>query len=153
SDEDVGQAEALPQLAEQREHARLHRHVERRGRLVEHDDVGLAGKRPRQRGALALPTGQRVRIAVDRVARQVDQLEQAPDALARLATVGETMHPDRQPDALAYGTTRIERREGILLHQLEAPALPAAQRRVEPLALEHDLSVVRTLETEKDATE
>src|SRR6267142_2621795 len=40
-DEQIGQAELLTQSGEDREHARAHREVERRGRLVEDEEAGV----------------------------------------------------------------------------------------------------------------
>ena len=44
-DEEVGQAELALQLFEQVEDLRLHAHIQRRGRLVADDQLGLHGQR------------------------------------------------------------------------------------------------------------
>jgi hypothetical protein len=62
-DEQVGETELGLQLGEELQDLILHEHVERRDRLVEDDDVGLECERPRDRDALALATGQLVRVA------------------------------------------------------------------------------------------
>ena len=56
-DEEVGDAALRLQLDEQVEDRRLHRHVERRGRLVADDELRVAGERPRDRDALLEPAG------------------------------------------------------------------------------------------------
>ena len=57
-DEQVGQAALAPQPVEQREDLRLDRHVQRAGRLVEHQQVGLERERAGDRDALPLPARQ-----------------------------------------------------------------------------------------------
>ena len=53
-----------PQLVQQVEDLRLHRHVQRRGRLVGHQQRGIAGQRHGDHHALAHAARQLVRIAV-----------------------------------------------------------------------------------------
>ena len=79
-DEQQRDAEPLLDFVEQFEHLRLHRDVERGNRFVRDQNVGVERQRARDRDALALAAGKLVRIARDRVGRQVDQFEQ----LARL---------------------------------------------------------------------
>ena len=50
-DEQVGEPELGLQVGEQAQDLRLHEHVERRDRLVEHDDLGLQRERARSRCA------------------------------------------------------------------------------------------------------
>ncbi len=70
ADEQQRQAELVLQIGQQVDDLRLHRHVERRDRLVADDQVGARRQRARDADALALPAGELVRIAADRVARQ-----------------------------------------------------------------------------------
>ena len=58
-DEEVADALRRLQLDEQVEDRRLHRHVERRRRLVADDEARLAGERARDRDALLEPAGER----------------------------------------------------------------------------------------------
>ena len=80
-DEQVSDAELALQLAQQVEDLRLHRHVERRGRLVADDQPRLHRQRARDRDALALAAGELVRIALQRIAAQADLVDQPLDAL------------------------------------------------------------------------
>ena len=66
------------EFAEQVEHLRLHRDVERGGRLVGDQQLGAAGERDRDHHALALAAGELVRIAVARIASagEADAVEQ-----------------------------------------------------------------------------
>ena len=63
----IARLQPLPDLVEQLEHLRLHRHVERRHRLVGDQQLGLHGERAGDADALALAAGELVRIAVERV--------------------------------------------------------------------------------------
>jgi hypothetical protein len=53
-DEEIGELQPCLQLHEQVHHLRLHRHVERRDRLVRDDEGRVQRERPRQADALAL---------------------------------------------------------------------------------------------------
>ncbi len=55
------------QGAQQINHLRLDQHIERAGRLVEHNERRLQHQRARERNALALTAGKFVRIAVTRL--------------------------------------------------------------------------------------
>jgi hypothetical protein len=61
ADEQIGELVALLQVAQQVDDLRLHAHVERRGRLVEHDEARLEHQRAGDRDALALAAGEFVR--------------------------------------------------------------------------------------------
>ena len=65
-DEEIGQAEALLQIEQQIDDLRLHRHVERRHRLVAHDERRLERERARHADALALAAAEFVRILARR---------------------------------------------------------------------------------------
>ena len=82
ADEQRREAEPGLQLGEQLEHPRLHRDVQRGGRLVGDQQLGVQGEGPGEAGALALPAAQLVRVAVPVRARQLDRLEQLVDAAA-----------------------------------------------------------------------
>ena len=78
-DVETGGAEFADEIAQEREHLDLRRHVERGGRLVEHDHVGAATHRHGRHRALQLAAGHLVRIAVPEGigVRQVQGPEQA----------------------------------------------------------------------------
>ena len=78
-DEERREPELLLQLAEQLEHARLHRHVEGARRLVGDEQLRVERERPRERGALTLPAGQLVREPLAERLRQLHRLEQLVD--------------------------------------------------------------------------
>ena len=122
-DEEIGDAELLLQLLQQVEDLRLHRDVERRGRLVADDQPRLDRQRARDGDALALAAGELVRIARQRVAPQADLLEQRGDALGALGgrDVG-AQRGDAFLEDLVDAHARIERRERVLEHDLRRAA-------------------------------
>jgi hypothetical protein len=75
ADEQVGEIVLGLQVAQEVDHLRLHAHVERRGRLVEHDEARVEHHRPRDRNALALPARKLVRIAEARLRIEPDLLQ------------------------------------------------------------------------------
>ena len=79
ADEQAGEALLALELLEQVEHLGLHRDVERRGRLVGHEQVGLEGEGAGDADALALTTGELVGVAVPEAALQVHAVEQSLD--------------------------------------------------------------------------
>ncbi len=64
ADEQVAEAVACLKPAQEIDDLRLHRDVERAGRLVEHHQARLQHHRPRDRDALALPAAEFMRITV-----------------------------------------------------------------------------------------
>ena len=84
-DEQIGEIAPLLQVAQQIDHLRLDQHVERAGRLVEHDEGRLQHQRARERDALALAAGEFVRIAVPRLRIEPDVVERGDHALLALA--------------------------------------------------------------------
>ncbi len=71
-DEEIGQAELGLQVVQQVQHLGLDRHVERRHRLVGHQQARVEHQGPRDRDALALAAGEHVRIAVGVLGPQAD---------------------------------------------------------------------------------
>ena len=81
-DQQIGEAEPLLQIAHEIENLRLDRDVERRGRLVADDQIGVRGDRARDRDPLALAAGEFVRKFSRVGGIEADELEQ----FARRAT-------------------------------------------------------------------
>ena len=77
ADEQVGEVVLLLQVAQQVDDLRLHRHVERAGRLVEHHELRLQHHGAGDGDALALAARELVRVAVLRRRVEADLL-QAP---------------------------------------------------------------------------
>ena len=64
-DQDDGRAEVTTQPLDQLEDLGLHRHIERRGRLVGDKQRGIAGERHGDKGALTHAAGELMGITVD----------------------------------------------------------------------------------------
>ncbi|CUJ82633.1 Uncharacterised protein [Achromobacter sp. 2789STDY5608615] len=94
ADEHIRQPELLLQIAHQVQDLRLHRHVQRRGRLVAHQELGLRRQRPRDRNALALAARELVRIARRVVRRQAHQRQQILNPAPRLGRRGAQAQRD-----------------------------------------------------------
>ena len=75
-DEDVRQLEVLLQVAEEVQHLRLDRDVERRHGLVAHDQLRRERERARDADALPLAARELVRVAVVVLGAEADALEQ-----------------------------------------------------------------------------
>ena len=98
------------------EDLRLHGDVERGGRLVGDQQVGLVGERHRDHHALALAAGQLVRIACEPRLRigNADLVEQFEDARARRRAGKPLMQQQYLADLLLDRVQRIERRHRLL---------------------------------------
>ena len=117
---------ALLQVLDQIEHLRLHRHVERRDRLVGDDEVRLDGERAGDADALALAAGELVREAPRRA--------RGRGRRARAARRSGRVAPRRGPrrcdveglaDDLVDAQARVEAGIRILEDDLHAPAIGA----------------------------
>src|SRR6188472_240153 len=75
-DEDVGEAELALQLLEQIHHLGLNGDVERRDRFIADDHLWVKRYTTRDADPLALPSGELVRVAVDVLGIETDELKQ-----------------------------------------------------------------------------
>ena len=140
-DEEVGEAEPRLQIAQQVEDLGADRDVERRDRLVQHDQLGRQDQRAGDGDALALAAREFVREEIGRALRQADQVEQLQHAPADLGRVDLLVGDQRLGDDGADAHARIERGVGILEHRLDGFAVVPAAGRVQPgeiAALEQD---------------
>ena len=98
------------------EDLRLHGDVERGGRLVGDQQVGLVGERHGDHDALALAAGQLVRIAAEPGLRigNADLGQQFEDARARRRAGDAAVQQQNLADLLLDGVQRIERRHRLL---------------------------------------
>ena len=146
-DEEVGEIAPLLQGAQQVDDLRLDQHVERAGRLVEHDEGRLQHDRAGDRDALALAAGKFVRIAEPRLGIEADIVQGADHAaLALLGRHVGMMHPQPFLDDVGDRHARAERAVGVLEHDLhvaaERPHLLEVQA-LQLLAEEHDRALRR----------
>ncbi len=119
ADEHIGQAEVAAQLGEQVQDLRLDRYVERRGRLVAHDDPRLQHQGTGDRHPLALTARQLAREAVGHVRRKANAGELRGDAVGDGAGRQSALRDQRQADHVAHPPARIERPDRILEHRLD----------------------------------
>ena len=119
------EVELAAQPLEQADDLGLDADVERRHRLVEHEQVGADGERPGDADALALPAGELVRVAAG--GRRAAAARGRAARRTRASSVAaEAVHAQRLGEQLADGHARVERRLRVLEHHLE-PAAHAAQ--------------------------
>ncbi len=105
-------------VAQQAQHLDLGGHVQRRRRLVQHEDVGFAGHGQRHHGALQLPAGDLMRIAFAEAlglvqAQRGEELHHPGAGLA----LGHQPVVERRLDDLLFQPVRgVEGRGGALRH-------------------------------------
>ncbi len=127
-DEEVGETHVAAQLCEQVHDLSLNRHVERRDRLVEHDELRIERDGARHADALPLAAGEFVRIAVDPARREPHLREQLRDAALGLGAPCQAVHLERLAHDVEHAKPRIERAVRVLEHDLHR-APEAAQVR------------------------
>ena len=131
ADEEICQAIALLQRAQEIDDLRLHRHVERRGRLVEHEKARLQHEGAGNRDALALAAGEFVRVTLSGVRIELHFAERGADEFLALAgALANAVDLEAFLDDLPDGKPRREARERILEDDLQR----ATQRPHLPLA-------------------
>src|SRR5262249_25518039 len=72
---EICQIERAPKIAQQRQHARLHGHIQPRGWLVENDDLGCQHQDARKPYASLLAAADLVRISLEKSLRQAGGLD------------------------------------------------------------------------------
>ncbi len=121
ADEDVGESELVLQAHEQVHHLGPHRDVKGGGGLVQDEDARLDGERARDRDPLGLPARELVRKAAREAGRERDHLKQLGDAVRAARAVAERVHLQHLAERPPHGEARVERGEGILEDELDAP--------------------------------
>ena len=118
-DEQVGEAELGLQIAEQIQDLRPDRHIERRHRLVKHDEARRQCQGPGDRDALALPAREFVREQIRRAIRQPDHVEQPQHPRAHFAARQFLVGDERFGDDGADPHARVQRGIRVLKHRLD----------------------------------
>ncbi len=139
------------QVADQIQDHRLHGHIQRRGRLVEHQEARVQHQRAGDREPLALAARELVREAVVVVRGEADMLEHLHDALAALAAAQLGVDDQRLAQDVADRPARVQRRIGVLEHDLELRAQLARGHRSDRPAAKRDLARGRRDEIEHQA--
>ena len=123
-DEEIGQPERLLQALHQVEDLRLDGHIERRDRLIAHQEFGVGGECPGEHDALALAARELVRkepLLFGAQAALGKELGHAGRSRLRL-TIGHQV--ERLTDRVAGALARVERGIRILEDHLKpAPSL------------------------------
>ncbi len=145
ADEEIGELQAALQVDHQVQDLRLHRDVERRGRLVAHQELRMARQRAGDRDALALAAGEFVRILASVGRRQPHLAQALADLVLEVGLVpgrpkarigSATMSNTRQRGLrLAYGSWKIicmRRRSAAMSARLRGPAMSLPSNSIEP---------------------
>jgi hypothetical protein len=145
-DEQQAHAEPLADVGQQLEDLRLHRHVERGGRLVGDQEVRLVRQRHRDHHALALAAGELVRVGAEPRGgiADADLGQELDDAFARGGPTHAAVQHQDLADLPLDRVQRIERGHRLLEDDRDVVAAELAQlafRQCQDLAaLEADLA-------------
>ena len=154
ADEEIGEAELAPQLGQKVEDLRLHRDVERAGRLVAHDDARAQHEGAGDGDALALAARQLGRQALAHLGATG---RPAPASRRRACAISlrvdVALGTERHGDDVAHARQRVERGEGILEHRLDQPRAGAAIHVDDALALDRDVAGGRREQAQDQAGE
>jgi len=145
ADEDIGEAVTLLQVAQQIDDLGLHRHVERRGRLVQDDEPGLQDQGAGDGDPLALAAGEFMGIAEAAGGIEADLGQRLAHQLGALGGIAaQPMHLEPFGDDVLHRHAGAEGAEGILeddLHLAPQRAQGRAAEAVDGLAGEADLAL------------
>ena len=121
-DEQIRGAVLILQVLEQVEHLGLNGYVQSGDGLVADDELGAKDERTCDAHTLTLAAGELMRVAVDMLRIETDDIEQLSNALDALLGRTDTVDHHGLGDDLADGHTRIEGRVGILEDELHVAA-------------------------------
>src|SRR6185437_9777873 len=117
-DEEVGESVPALEIDKEVDDLGLDRHVERRYRLVAHDQAWFERQRPCDADALPLAAGELVRVVLHLIRSQSDLFEQLGNPIALLVTSSDAVDAERLADNIAGSHPWIERGEWILENDL-----------------------------------
>ncbi|MNT20006.1 hypothetical protein D3C72_1552980 [compost metagenome] len=126
ADEQVGQVQLFPQAHEQVQHLGLDRHVQRRHRLVAHQELGLDRQRPGNADARALPAGELVRKAPQHGRVHAHAHQHVFHIALLRAALDHAVHHRRLAHDIQHAQPRIERGVRVLEDHLDRQLLLAA---------------------------
>ena len=117
------------QAFEQANDLRLHRHIQRRGGFVGHDQARFGGQRQRNHHPLAHAAGELVGVMVEPLARSGNAgfLQQGHSTLARLMGADGQMGLDGLHQLLAHAVQGVERGQWVLKNRANVAPAQAAQ--------------------------
>lgn len=117
--EEHREIELFPQVLQEVEHGGAQGHVQRRHRLIAHEQLRPGHQCARDRDSLTLPAGQLGRLAITEVfGVETDREKHFLDPAVPLGP--RAAPPDRQRlgDELPHRPSRVQRRDRILEHEL-----------------------------------
>ncbi len=128
-DEEHAHALGALDVGEKRENLGLDRDVERGGRLVGDQDVGVVGERHGDHHPLALAAGEHVRVVAQPALgiADADLVEQVDDALRRRPPGEALVQREALADLLLDAVQRVERGHRLLEDEADVVAAHAAQ--------------------------
>ena len=100
---------------------RLHRHVERRSRLIADDQLRLHGQRPGNGNTLALAAGEFVRVTLRGSGIEADLLQQGGNRCRLFVSAGDVERAHAFGDDFTDRHARVERGKRVLKNHLHAP--------------------------------
>ena len=121
TDQQVRQTEPLLEVDEQAQDLRLDRHVQRRHRLVENDQLRVDGEGARDRDPLPLAARELVRIPGHVFAPETDEVHQLCNARGPFIRSADAVDGKPFTDQPADGHPGIERHVRVLEDDLEPP--------------------------------
>ena len=127
-DEQIRQPEAPLQILHDVQHLRLHRNIERRGRLVAHEELRVDCERAGDRNALALPPGKLMGIAITIRGVQSNLQQQVIDPESALVGRHLRMREHRLGDDAPHAPPGVQARIRILEDHLQPLAHRLAAR-------------------------
>ncbi|MNS68216.1 hypothetical protein D3C72_1014910 [compost metagenome] len=108
------------EIAQEIDHLRLHTHVERGCRLIQHDETGFKHHGAGNGDALALASGKLMRIPPAGGRIEADLFQRSGHTgIALVGRKRSLMHFQALGDDLAYGHARAERTVRVLKHHLQ----------------------------------
>ncbi len=126
-DEQVAHAGVLLQPLQQLENDDLHGNVQRRGRLVEHQEIGLDRHGAGDADAGALAARELMRKARQQLQRQAALARHRLDPRFERGAAQFAQSPQRIGNGGESGETRIDAFAGVLEHHLDAGAVAIAR--------------------------
>ena len=125
ADEQVGKAVAVLQAAQKVDDLHLHRHVQCRGRFVQHDEFGTQDHGAGDGDPLTLPAGELMRVAFHHRGVEADLGHDFGHQCAFVAPVFGAVDPQPFGDDLRRGHARAKASVGVLEHDLHVAAQAA----------------------------
>ena len=120
-DEEIRERMGLLQVAQQIDHLRPNRDIERADRLIQHKEARSQRKRASNIDALPLPAGELMRIPRQRSLIQPDLAKQLTQPRRQAFRRRFAVDRKRLSQYLAHGHSRIQRRIRVLKDDLHPP--------------------------------